>query len=110
MGNRLGVIIASVREGRVGATIADWFLGAARNHGQFEPDLIDLKNARLPLLEEANHPRLQNYHHDETKAWSALISGFDAFTLVTPEYNYGTPPALLNALDHLFVEWQYKTA
>jgi NAD(P)H-dependent FMN reductase len=106
----LGVIVASVREGRVGLPIAEWFLETARAHGRFEPQLIDLKDAHLPLLEEPKHPRLQQYHHAETKAWSALISGFDAFVLVTPEYNYGTPPALLNALDHLYVEWNFKTA
>jgi NAD(P)H-dependent FMN reductase len=27
---------------------------------------------------------------------------------VTPEYNYTMPPALLNALDHLYHEWSYK--
>jgi len=32
----------------------------------------------------------------------------DAFIVVTPEYNFSAPPALVNALDYLFVEWQYK--
>ena len=27
---------------------------------------------------------------------------------VTPEYNYTIPPALVNALDHLYHEWSYK--
>jgi NAD(P)H-dependent FMN reductase len=107
---QLGVIVASVREGRVGFPIAQWFLEAARKHGRFQPRLVDLKEARLPLLEEPKHPRLQQYEHAETKAWSVLISSLDAFVIVTPEYNYGTPPALLNALDHLYVEWNYKTA
>jgi NAD(P)H-dependent FMN reductase len=107
---QLGVIVASVREGRVGLPIAEWFLGAARKQARFHPGLIDLKEAHLPLLEEPIHPRLQRYEHPETKAWSALIHAFDAFVIVTPEYNYGSPPALLNALDHLWVEWHYKTA
>ena len=106
----LGVIVGSVREGRLGAPIAEWFLQIARTHGRFQPRLIDLKEARLPLLDEPKHPRLQQYERAETRAWSALISSLDAFVIVTPEYNYGTPPALLNALDHLFVEWNYKTA
>lgn len=29
---------------------------------------------------------------------------------VTPEYNFGPPPALLNALNYLYVEWNYKPA
>ncbi|HSL72253.1 MAG TPA: NADPH-dependent FMN reductase, partial [Longimicrobiales bacterium] len=32
----------------------------------------------------------------------------DAVVFVTPEYNYSTPPALINALDHLYHEWSYK--
>ena len=28
--------------------------------------------------------------------------------VVTPEYNYRSPPALVNTLDHLYVEWNYK--
>src|SRR5258706_10994135 len=97
----LGVIVGSVREGRLGAPIAEWFLQIARPHGRFQPRLIDLKEARLPLLDEPKHPRLQQYERAETPAWSALISSLDAFVIVTPQYNYGTPPALLNLLTHL---------
>jgi len=107
---QLGVVVASVREGRVGLPIAEWFLDIARKQGRFEPHLVDLKEPQLPLLEEPNHPRFQRYEHSTTIAWSQLIAGLDAFTIVTPEYNYSSPPALLNALDHLYVEWHYKTA
>ena len=30
--------------------------------------------------------------------------------VVTPEYNYGPPPSLLNALDYVYKEWNYKSA
>jgi NAD(P)H-dependent FMN reductase len=29
---------------------------------------------------------------------------------VTPEYNFGPPPSLLNALNYLYLEWNYKPA
>jgi NAD(P)H-dependent FMN reductase len=29
---------------------------------------------------------------------------------VTPEYNYGPPASLINALDYLYTEWNYKPA
>lgn len=32
----------------------------------------------------------------------------DAFLFVLPEYNYGPPGALINALNFLVREWQYK--
>ena len=40
----------------------------------------------------------------------ARIRAADAILIVTPEYNYGMPPALLNALNYLYVEWNYKAA
>jgi NAD(P)H-dependent FMN reductase len=106
----LGVIVASTREGRGGLPVAEWFAGLARQHGGFDVQLIDLKAVNLPMLEEPNHPRLQQYTDDRTKAWSATVSALDAFVFVTPEYNFGSPPALVNALDHLYVEWGYKPA
>ena len=107
---KLGVVVASVREGRAGLAVAQWFIDRARAHGAFEVTLIDLKPLRLPLLEEPHHPRLQKYQQETTKAWSAIVAPLDAFVFVTAEYNYSTPPALVNALDHLYVEWNYKAA
>ncbi len=106
----LGVIVASTREGRAGLPIADWFVALARQHGGFDVDVLDLKAIDLPLLAEPNHPRLQRYTRDATHAWSAQIAACDAFVIVTPEYNHGSPPALINALDHLSAEWHYKAA
>jgi NAD(P)H-dependent FMN reductase len=105
---RLGVMIASVREGRVGRPVADWFIERARTHGHFEIDVVDLKEVNLPIFAERNHPRLRQYESDHQKAWSARVASLDAFVFVTPEYNYSTAPALLNALDYLLFEWNYK--
>ena len=105
---RLGIIVGSVREGRVGAPVSDWFLQQARQHGGFEVSLLDLKVIDLPLLSEPNHPRFRKYTHEKTREWSATVDALDAFVLVTPEYNYCAPPALINALDHLYHEWSYK--
>lgn len=107
---RVGVVIASTRQGRVGAPVAEWFMGRAREHGAFEAELVDLEAVNLPLLSEPNHPRLKKYTQETTKAWSATVAALDAFVFVTPEYNFGSPPALVNALDHLYAEWTYKAA
>ena len=34
----------------------------------------------------------------------------DAFVFVTPEYNSGPPPSLINALNYVYKEWNYKPA
>ena len=106
--SKLGVIVASVREGRGGLAVSDWFVGIAHQDAGFEVTVLDLKEIALPMLDEPRHPRLQQYARESTKAWSARVRDMDAFVFVTPEYNYGSPPALINALDHVYVEWNYK--
>ena len=105
---KLTVILASVREGRGGEAIAQWFVTRAKEHGKFDVQLADLKELNLPILDEPHHPRLKKYVHDSTKAWSAIVDASDAFVVVTPEYNYTLPPSLVNALDTVYHEWTYK--
>jgi NAD(P)H-dependent FMN reductase len=107
---KLGVIIGSVREGRGGIAVANWFVERAKAHGAFEVTVLDLKELALPIMNEPHHPRLKQYVHESTRAWSATVSAHDAFVLVTPEYNHSTPPAVINALDTLATEWHYKVA
>jgi NAD(P)H-dependent FMN reductase len=104
------VIIGSTRPGRAGLPIGQWFFEQAKKHGKFAVDLVDLKELGLPLMDEPKHPRLGEYEHAHTKAWSAIVEASDAFVFVTPEYNYSAAPALLNAIDYLFREWAYKPA
>lgn len=107
---RLAVIVASNRPGRVAEPVAAWFTGIARQHGGFEVDLVDLAEVDLPFFDEPKHPRLQEYSHDHTRAWSERVDAADAFVFVTPEYNFGMPAVLKNALDYLHHEWAYKPA
>ena len=107
---KLQVVIASTRPGRQGPAVARWFVEAAIRHGMFEVELVDLAEVGLPLLDEPAHPRLKQYQHEHTRKWSEKVDSADAFVFVTPEYNYGSPPALINALDYLYQEWNYKPA
>lgn len=107
---RLNVIIASTRPGRVGESVAHWFVEAAKQHGGFDVHLNDLADLNLPLFDEPNHPRLQQYQHEHTKRWSEEVDAADAYVFVVPEYNFGPTPALLNALNYLYNEWNYKPA
>src|SRR5512132_3801445 len=106
----LQILVASTRKGRMGDRVGHWFEEVARKHGAFEVELLDLAEIDLPLLDEPMHPRLRQYQHAHTRAWSETIVRGDAYAFVTPEYNYGAPPSLLNALDYLVLEWGYKPA
>lgn len=104
----LQVIIASTRPGRVGLSVGNWVAGAAREHGSFQVEIADLAEIDLPLFNEPHHPRLGRYEHEHTRRWSQRIGSSDAFVFVMPEYNYGYPASLKNALDYLSKEWAYK--
>lgn len=108
---KLAVITVSTREGRVGDAVGKWAREYARQHGGFdEVELIDLKQVNLPLLNEPKHPVMRDYQFEHTKRWSKLVEPADAFVFVTPEYDYFTPGALVNAIDYLSQEWSYKPA
>jgi NAD(P)H-dependent FMN reductase len=104
----LMIIIASIRDGRAGLPVGEWFEHVAREHGGFDITVADLKEIALPPMTEPNHPRRKAYTQPTTWAWSERVEAADAFAFVMPEYNYGVNAPLVNALDYLFHEWQYK--
>lgn len=105
---KLHVIVGSTRPGRVGPKVAEWFRQFAAEEGSFEAQLIDIADFNLPLYDEPLHPRMQQYEHQHTKRWSQSVAQADAYVFVTPEYNFSPPPALVNALNYLYSEWNYK--
>jgi NAD(P)H-dependent FMN reductase len=107
---KLHTIICSTRPGRVGPSIAKWFHDQALGHGKFAAELVDIAAFNLPIYDEFEHPVKQDYQHEHTRKWAASVDAADAYVFVTPEYNFGPPPALLNALNYVYKEWNYKPA
>jgi NAD(P)H-dependent FMN reductase len=105
---KLFVVAVSTRPGRAGFPLSTWMLERARAHGAFEVELVDLQQENLPMFDEPRHPRLRQYEHEHTKRWSAKVDSADAFVFVTPEYDHGAPPSLINALVYLSQEWAHK--
>lgn len=110
MALKLNIIIGSTRPGRVGPVVARWVRDAAVERQMFDVELVDLADFDLPLLNEAAHPKGQQYVNEPSKRWSASVSSADAFLFVTPEYDYFPPAALVNAVQALLLEWFYKPA
>lgn len=106
--SQLIVIIGSTRPGRAGVSIADWFVERARRYGGFDVEVADLAEIQLPMFDEPHHPRLRTYTKSHTRQWSERVDRSDAVVMVTPEYNYGYPATLKNAIDFLHQEWQDK--
>jgi NAD(P)H-dependent FMN reductase len=98
---RLAVIIGSTREGRVGDRIARWFVAEAGRRAGVRVSVIDLAGFAFPRGYPAEAT-------PQTAAFAAEVERADAFVVVTPEYNYGMPAVLKNALDYLHHEWAHK--
>ena len=104
---KIGIIVGSNRPGRICLSIAEW-VKKEMAHESLDLELIDLQEINLPFLDEPEIPAHHNYQKDHTKAWSEKVSGFDGFVLVFPQYNWGYPAVVKNALDFLYSEWKGK--
>lgn len=102
---RLAAIIGSVRKGRFGPTVANWFMSQAEQREDFQVDLVDLVEYDLPTM-------LTDEPTQEVGAALGIVTPrlaeADAFVVVTPEYNHSFPASLKSAIDWHFVEWQAK--
>jgi len=108
--DRVAVIIGSTRPARICPGIAHWTREALMQDSPLRYDVIDLADVDLPFLDEPLKPALRDYEHEHTKAWGSLISGYQGFVFVFPQYNWGYPAPLKNALDFLYYEWRGKPA
>ena len=108
--DRVAVIIGSTRPSRICPGIAHWSREALSEDSPVLYEVIDLADIGLPFLDEPLKPALRDYKHEHTKAWSSLISGYQGFVFVFPQYNWGYPAPLKNALDFLYYEWRGKPA
>ncbi|MFC5757837.1 NADPH-dependent FMN reductase [Rhizobium sp. GCM10022189] len=106
----LKIIIGSTRPGRIGPVVGKWVKMAVETHGGCRVELVDLADFNLPLLDEPNHPAMQQYKHEHTRTWATTIAEADGYIFVTPEYDYFPPASLVNAVQTLFLEWNYKAA
>jgi NAD(P)H-dependent FMN reductase len=104
------VIIGSVRVTRIGDQIAAWVAGIGRTQVEANFEVIDLRDWPLPMEGEPGIPAIINYTSKHTQSWSEKIAEADAFVFVSPQYNWGYPAPLKNALDHLYREWNGKPA
>jgi NAD(P)H-dependent FMN reductase len=108
----IAVIVGSTRQGRFAEKPAAWILEHVQKRN-VEGRLLDLRDYPMPFFDEAATPATPGrapYSNDVVKRWTAEIAVADGFVFVTPEYNYGPPAVLKNALDWVYPEWNRKAA
>ena len=108
---RIGIILASVREGRRGEAFARWIRELLAERPDVEVELLDLLEWSLPPYRHPTPPNAaeKSYPEGSLEArWRDRIAALDGFVIVTPEYNHSFPGALKNALDTVYTPWNHK--
>jgi len=109
----ISVIVGSTRQGRFSEKPAQWILQRLESRGGIETRLLDLREFPLPFFDQPVPPAMPGrppYANEMVKKWTAEIARSDGFIFVTPEYNFGPPAVLKNALDWVYPEWNRKAA
>ncbi|OBT45617.1 hypothetical protein VE00_03545 [Pseudogymnoascus sp. WSF 3629] len=110
----IAIIIGSTRAARIGPHVAGIVKsivegGAATSSPAPTFTLIDLKDFNLPIFDEALLPAMVpaygEFKHQHSKDWTNEIQKYDGYILVSPEYNYGIPGGVKNAIDFLYHAW-----
>jgi NAD(P)H-dependent FMN reductase len=108
---RIGVILASVREGRRGEAFARWIHALLAERPEVAGELIDLVDWPLPAYASRDTPNAAEKGYSPASLegrWRDRVAGLEGFVVVTPEYNHGYPGQLKNALDAVYGPWSHK--
>lgn len=104
----LGIIIGSTRPSRFGDKPAEWIAERARETGEFEVEILDLRDYQLPFFDEQGSPAYAPSQAEGAKAWQDKIASLDGYIATVGEYNRGPAGVLKNALDYAYNEWNNK--
>jgi len=107
----ISVIVGSTRQSRFSVKPASWILQHLKKGGGVDARLLDLRDYPMPFFDEPVSPATPGrppYEDEVVVEWTAAIAQSDGFIFVTPEYNYGPPAVLKNAIDWVYPEWNRK--
>ncbi len=110
MSLNIGIIMGSTRPGRNSEAVTQWVYQIAQQRSDAKFEVVDITDYDLPVYDEPIPPSFGQYEKPHTKAWAEKIASFDAFVIVSPEYNHGPSGALKNAIDFVYGEWNNKAA
>ena len=105
---KVAIIIGTTRSGRQSHKLGLWALDHIKDVESVDAEIIDLGDYPMPFFEEPISPRYNPNRDPNTtvKKWLEKVSEFDAYIIVTPEYNHAIPGVLKNAIDYF--DWQVK--
>jgi NAD(P)H-dependent FMN reductase len=109
---KVALIIGSTRAIRAGPEVVAFvqkILLTSPATPKPEISIVDVASFNLPVFNEkimpAMVPARGQFEYEHSKKWSAAIASFDAYVFVSPEYNFGLPGGVKNAIDYLYNDW-----
>src|SRR5215216_4161903 len=70
---KIGIVISSTREGRFGEKPALWIHDLAATRGDFDVELIDLRDYPMPFFEEPVSPAYAPPANEVARYWAAKV-------------------------------------
>ncbi|MBO6538263.1 MAG: NAD(P)H-dependent oxidoreductase [Rhizobiaceae bacterium] len=107
---KIAIVVGSTRPGRFADHPAQWIMDRAKAKGDFDLELVDLRDFNLPLFDESMSPAYGPVESEAAKVWQDKVAEFDGFIFTAAEYNRGPTGVLKNALDYAYQQWNGKTA
>lgn len=107
---KIALIVGSTRPNRFADHPARWIADGAKARGDFELDVLDLRDQGLPMFDEPAPPAMTGgqFANPACQAWDARLAGYDGFIMTAAEYNHGPTAVLKNALDCAYNGWKNK--
>lgn len=105
---KIAVIVGSTRAARFADKPAEWIASIAKARGDFDVELVDLRDYPMPFFDEAASSLWAPSKNEVALRWQKKIAEFDGFVVTAAEYNRGPTAVLKNALDYAYTEWNRK--
>ncbi|MDB5169941.1 MAG: NAD(P)H-dependent oxidoreductase [Candidatus Saccharibacteria bacterium] len=105
---KIAVIVGATREGRMTDKLATWAVQEVGKKAEVET--LDLRDYPMPFFNEPISPRYNPERQavPEVQKWLDKVAEFDAYVVVTPEYNRSITGVLKNAIDVLDYQMENK--
>jgi len=111
----IAIIIGSSRSPRVGPDVVEFVKNTIQSKAKLEGikmSTVDISEYQLPVYDEPSVPAMiaepDQYAHEHSRRWAGEIASHDGYVLVSPEYNYGMPGGVKNAIDYIYHAWKSK--
>ncbi|KIM81079.1 hypothetical protein PILCRDRAFT_821920 [Piloderma croceum F 1598] len=121
----IGLLLGSARTNGNAAGLTAWLLSIFnQRHGNNILDPDDPNFFKIAVIDPHTPPHPLGpvtdpimaalikdpslYASPSTKQWSAFVTSCAGIIILTPQFNWGYPGELKNALDHLYWEWRDK--